>query len=85
MSKRKKKEPEGPSEASLAASAMARARWAKVKPEERSRLLTKIGKLGGRPRTKHRCYCGQNTMRRAVARNFECCKLAGVMIIKQAS
>lgn len=74
----KKKKPEEPSAASLGASAMARARWAKVKPADRRRILRRIGRLGGRPKSTHRCFCGAVTMVRAASRNFDCCRAAGV-------
>lgn len=33
---------------------------------------------GGRKRKPDRCPCGENTLTRAQARGFACCKLAGV-------
>jgi hypothetical protein len=74
MNKTKKR-----SAASRGARAMARARWAHVPPEERSRLMRAAGLKGGRPREEKRCFCGLHTWTRAMSRNFDCCRKAGVL------
>lgn len=74
-----KEKPTKRSAAQQGARAMARARWAKVPPEERHRLMTKWGKLGGRPKSERRCFCGKVTMERALSRGFDCCRQAGAL------
>jgi hypothetical protein len=71
-------EPESP--ASAAARLLARARWAKTKPEEKAafmkrvRALRKPGQMGGAERDpeKPRCPCGVMTLKRAKARAHHC-------------
>lgn len=38
---------------------------------------------GKHPRKAERCPCGQNTLRRAKARAYDCCKRAGVLMEKE--
>lgn len=64
---------------SNAARAMAQKRWANVRAKERHRLMTQWGKLGGRPKSTRRCFCGKSTMERAASRAFDCCRAAGVL------
>jgi len=61
------------------AAVMAEARWANVSAEERSRLMKAARQApgSGRPRSARRCHCGANSLSRAVARRFDCCKRAG--------
>jgi hypothetical protein len=63
----------------------ARLRWKGVPPKERTRIMTEIGKQGGRPKESKRCFCGQFTMRRAASRSFDCCRKAGVLKLEEAS
>lgn len=69
---------------SKAARAMAKARWADVPSKERQRLMTEWGKRGGRPKSAQRCFCGKVSMPRAVSRNFDCCRAAGVLKLHRA-
>lgn len=69
--------------ASDAARALAEARWANVPREERVRLMTEMGRKGGRPKSKRRCFCGEYTMRRAASKNFDCCRRAGVITLTE--
>jgi hypothetical protein len=71
---------------SAAASMMSSSRWAKPEwkdPKKRSEFGAMISALGdgkrtGRPRQEHnRCYCGANTMNRAKAHRFACCRKSG--------
>ena len=64
---------------SNAARTLAQARWEGKTPEERTRQLKEWCKLGGRPKSAKRCFCGQQTMRRAADRYFECCRAVGVV------
>ena len=59
-----------------AAREMANARWKKKTPEERSDFASQIA---SKPRSEKRCFCGQNSMLRAAARRFDCCRKAGVI------
>jgi hypothetical protein len=54
----------------IAAGAMSRRRWAKVSPEERSRIAAWVSAQGGgRPRSDaKRCPCGNMTLRLAKVR-----------------
>lgn len=60
----------------LAARAMAQARWAKTKPEERSRVATWLNAQrtteNRRDPDKPRCPCGAMTAKRAAARRHKC-------------
>jgi hypothetical protein len=58
---------------------MGKARWANVSARERSRLMKAARQApgSGRPRVKERCYCGANSLKRALRRAFDCCKKAG--------
>lgn len=67
-----------------AARAMAKLRWKGVSAKERHRLMTKYGKLGGRPKSERRCFCGKVTMERALSRGFDCCRAAGVLQLTEA-
>jgi hypothetical protein len=67
--------------ASRAGRLMAEARWKGTTPEQRSAIMTSIGSRGGRPRKSRRCFCGTNTMWRACARNLECCRKAGAVML----
>jgi hypothetical protein len=62
------------------AAVLARARWQGVGAEERSRLKKAARRApgSGRPRSLKRCHCGRNSLSRAVARRFDCCKRAGL-------
>jgi hypothetical protein len=53
---------------SLHGSAAAKKRWSRVAPQERSRLMSELGSLGGRPRGGRRCPCGAMTLKRAETR-----------------
>ncbi len=56
-----------------AAQSMARKRWAKTTPEERSAFARAIGVLGGRPRSDApQCRCGAMTLKCAEARRHKC-------------
>lgn len=45
----------------------------------RAASLARKVKAGGRPRSKKkRCFCNQNTLKRATARYFSCCIAAGL-------
>ena len=56
------------------ASELGRRRWTSTGDDPR-----KIGKLGGRPRSKaERCGCGAMTLKRAKARGHKCPKLSPV-------
>ncbi len=44
----------------------------------RNAALRTAEQLGGRPASQERCPCGQNALTRAQARNFDCCRKAGV-------
>ena len=61
-----------------AARTMAKTRWKKKTPEERSAYASRIA---SKPRTDQRCFCGQNSMLRAAARRFDCCRRAGVITL----
>jgi hypothetical protein len=62
-----------------AAVLMGQARWAGVPKTERTRIAKMAAHSpgAGRPRLKDRCYCKANSLARAVARAFDCCKKAG--------
>jgi len=61
-----------------AASAMGRARWAKLNAQERSEIMKRARAMGGgAPRDEQRCYCGNRNWNSAVQRRFDCCKRAG--------
>jgi hypothetical protein len=51
----------------------------KLPAEEISRIRSLVGQLGGRPQLKQRCPCGANSLKRAFARGYECCKKAGLI------
>lgn len=36
------------------------------------KLMSEIGKLGGRPKVAERCACGKYTARRAISRRHKC-------------
>ena len=58
--------------------AMGRKRWEGVSARKRSEYARSIGpgrKMSDGPR----CLCGENTVARATARAFDCCKRAGLM------
>jgi len=61
------------------AKTMGQARWAGIPKKERTRIMTEIGRLGGRPKESKRCYCGAHTWERAKSRAFDCCRAAGVL------
>jgi hypothetical protein len=68
--------------ASAGASAMAKARWARVPAEERRRQMRllsaqRVDPRGGRPRERLRCWCGARSLHSARQRAFDCCKRAG--------
>lgn len=62
----------------LAARMMAEARWKGVTPKEK---LEHQRKSAQTPRKPKRCFCGANTMQRAVDRFFECCRKSGVITL----
>lgn len=68
---------------SNAARAMAQKRWAKASKAKR-RAQGQYGKLGGRPKSERRCFCGKVTMERAASRAFDCCRAAGVLTLNTA-
>ena len=52
-----------------------------MRSEAAALLATGKPGAGGRPRKRGpRCRCGANTLRRAKARSFECCKKAGLHV-----
>ena len=61
-----------------AARTMAKTRWKKKTPEERSAFASRIA---SKPRTEQRCFCGENSMWRAARRRFDCCRKAGVVTL----
>ena len=76
--------------ASMGAKWMAETRWKGTTAAERREMMSRAGKLGGRPpRTEEpaetekarRCFCGERTMWSACQRNFDCCRSAGVMVL----
>ena len=61
-----------------AARTMAKTRWAKKTPEERSDFASRIA---SKPRSEQRCFCGESSMWRAALRRFDCCRKAGVVTL----
>lgn len=71
-----------------AASFLGKLRWKNVPGEERTAFMKQVrakrsnapgGRSSpGRPRSTDRCYCGELTWTRAVARAFGCCKKKGL-------
>ena len=62
-----------------AAQEMARKRWKGTTAEERSEAMKLVAARGaGRPRSKIRCPCGQNTLHTAEIHKFKCCRKAGL-------
>ncbi len=48
--------------------------------EDRRRSGRMGGLTGGRPKAKERCPCRANSLKRAIARNYDCCRKAGVAV-----
>ena len=65
--------------ASAGATAMSKARWAKVSQRDRSKILKAVRASpgSGRQRSPDRCFCGERTRHSAELRAFDCCKRAG--------
>lgn len=73
-------------EATSAASLLGKLRWKGKTDDEKSTFMKSVrakrsnapgGRNGGRPLSTDRCYCGECTWTRAMARAFGCCKKAG--------
>lgn len=73
-------------ETTSAASLLGKLRWKGKTKEEKAAFMKSVralrsnapgGREGGRPKSKERCYCKENSWARAKARAFGCCKKAG--------
>jgi hypothetical protein len=68
---------------SRAARLMAEARWKGTTPEERTAIMTEVGKQGGRPRSSNkRCFCGAKTCGAHAAATSTAAAHAGAITLK---